>query len=189
MIKKIEGEKWKVLTFHKSAYGKFYAVSNHGRLSCFSKKPLDGSLLKGSLQEGYSIWRFRKRKINGSIVHMGILLHRLVAEKFLPHPQKGEAVVIHHNHKKTDNHYTNLAWATIEEASVHAQASPRVKKARKLAREKGGMTNNKLTISEVKSIKELLAKGKTLKELATKFGVSDMQIYRIKTGENWKSVK
>jgi HNH endonuclease/NUMOD4 motif len=128
MIKKIEGEKWEVLTFHKSAYEKFYAVSDYGRLSCFSKKPLDGSLLKGSLQEGYPIWRFKKRKRNGSIVHMGILLHRLVAEYFLPNPQKGETVVIHHDHKKTNNHFANLAWATIAEASVHAQASPRVKK-------------------------------------------------------------
>jgi hypothetical protein len=189
MIKMIEGEKWKVLTFHKSGYGKFYAISNYGRLSCFTKKPRDGSLLKGSLQEGYVIWRFKKRKRNGAIVYTGILLHRLVAEYFLPHPQKGETVVIHHDHKKTNNHYSNLAWATIAEASVHAQASPRVKKARKLARETGGMTNNKLTEPQVKSIKNLLANGKTLKELAAKFGVSDMQVYRIKTGENWKHIK
>jgi HNH endonuclease len=185
MIKKIEGEKWKTLAFHKAATGKFYAISNNGRLSCFTKKPLDGTLVKGSLQEGYSIWRFKKRNRNGSIVHMGILLHRLVAEYFSPHPHKGKTVVIHHDHKKTNNHYSNLAWATIAEASVHAQASPRVKKARRLAREKGGAPNSKLTEGKVKAIKTLLGNGKTLKELAVKFGVSDMQIYRIKTGENW----
>jgi HNH endonuclease len=188
-IKKIEGEKWKIITFHKSAYGKHYAISNHGRLVCFDKKPLDGTQVKGSLQEGYSIWRFKKRKRTGTIVNYGILLHRLVAENFLPVPQKGETVVMHFNHKKTDNRYSNLGWATIAEASAHAQGSPRVKKAKKIAALHGGIGNTKLNIEKVKAIKTLLAKGKTLKAIAAKYKVSDMQIYRIKVGENWKMVK
>lgn len=188
-MKIIAGEKWKVLTFHKSAYGKLYAISNHGRLVCFTKKPMDGTLLKGGLQEGYAIWRYKQKNKKGIYKHIGILLHRLVAQQFLPPPQKGENLVIHFNHKKTDNHYTNLAWATIAEASSHAQGSPRVKKARKLAKEGGNSGNTKLTIENVKEIKNLLVKGITLKELAAKFMVSDMQIYRIKTGENWSSVK
>jgi hypothetical protein len=188
-IKKIEGEKWKTITFHKSAYGKHYAISNHGRLVCFNKKPLDGTQVNGSLQEGYSIWRFKKRKRTGTIINYGILLHRLVAENFLPVPQKGETVVMHFNHKKTDNRYSNLGWATIAEASAHAQGSPRVKKAKKLAALNGGIGNTKLNIEKVKAIKALLKKGKTLKAIAAKYKVSDMQIYRIKTGENWGKVK
>ncbi len=188
-MKKIDGEKWKILSFHKSAYGKRYAISNHGRLSCFDKKPLDGTQLKGSLQEGYVIWRFKKRKRNGDITNYGILLHRLIAENFLPARQKGETVVMHFNHKKTDNHYTNLGWASIAEASAHAQGSPRVKKAKRLAAEFGNIGNTKLTIEKVKAIKKLLAAGKTLKEIAAKYKVSDMQIYRIKIGENWGKVK
>jgi LysM repeat protein len=35
----------------------------------------------------------------------------------------------------------------------------------------------------------MLAKGDTLKKIATKFKVSDMQIHRIKIGENWGKVK
>lgn len=188
-IKKIDGEKWKVITFHKSAYGKHYAISNYGRLVCFDKTPLDGTELKGSLQEGYPIWRFKKRKRNGDIINYGILMHRLVAEHFLPARQKGETVVMHFNHKKTDNRYTNLGWASIAEASAHAQGSPRVKKARKLAAENGNIGNTKLTIEKVKAIKALLTEGKTLKEIAAKYKVSDMQIYRIKIGENWGNVK
>jgi hypothetical protein len=188
-MKKINGEKWKVLSFHKSAYGKSYAISNHGRLVSFTKIPLDGTIVKGSLQEGYPIWRFKKTKRNGTTAHFGLLIHRLVAQNFLPKPQKGENVVMHFNHKKTDNHYTNLAWATIQEASVHAQGSPRVKKARKLAAENGNVGNTKLTIEKVKAIKSLLKKGETLKDIAIKYAVSDMQIYRIKIGENWSQVK
>ena len=188
-MKKIEGEKWKVITFHKTAFGKQYAISNHGRLVCFDKLPHDGTAVKGSLQEGYPIWRFRKKKKNGTSAYTGILLHRLVAENFLPAPQKGEKVVIHFNYKKTDNRYTNLGWATIPEASAHAQGSPLVKKARKLAAENGTGGNTKLTIEKVKEIKVLLAKSETLKEIAAKYKVSDMQVYRIKIGENWKHVK
>ncbi len=188
-MKKIQGEKWKVITFYKNAFGKHYAISSHGRLVCFDKQPYDGTPVKGSLQEGYPIWRFRKKRKNGTSVYSAFLLHRLVAENFLPAPQKGEKVVIHFNYKKTDNRYTNLGWATIQEASAHAQGSPLVKKARKLAAEKGIGGNTKLTIEKVKEIKELLLKGKTLKEIAAKYKVSDMQIYRIKIGENWKHVK
>ncbi len=188
-MKKIEGEKWKVLAFHKSAYGKHYAISNHGRLVCFDKKPLDGTQLKGSLQEGYPIWRFKKRNRKGIILNYGILLHRLVAQNFLPKPQKNEVVVMHFNHKKTDNHFSNLGWATIAEASAHAQGSPRVKKAKKAAEENGTGGNYKLNIEQVKAIKMLLANNKTLKEIALIFKISDMQVYRIKIGENWGNVK
>jgi HNH endonuclease len=188
-MKKIPDEKWKVITFHKTVFGKQYAISNHGRLVCFDKEPADGKQVKGSLQENYPIWRFRKKKKNGTIAHYAILLHRLVAQSFLPAPQKGEKVVIHFNYKKSDNRYTNLGWATIAEASAHAQGSPLVKKARKLAAEKGIGGNTKLTIEKVQEIKSLLAHGKTLKEIAANYKVSDMQIYRIKTGENWKHVK
>ncbi len=188
-MKKISGEKWNTIPSHKSAYGKRYAISNHGRLVSFTKQPLDGNLIKGSLVEGYIIWRFKKMKKDGSYKNFGILLHRLVAKNFLPPPQRGEKLVMHFNYKKTDNHYTNLGWATIAEAAAHAQGSPFVKKARKRAAETGIGGNTKLTIEKVKEIKKLLAKGKTLKEIAAKYKVSDMQIYRIKIGENWKNVK
>ena len=188
-MKKIPGEKWEVITFHKTAFGKKYAISNFGTLVCFDKHPHDGKPVKGSLQEGYPIWRFRKKKKNGTSSYHGILLHRLVAANFLPKPQKGEKVVIHFNYKKTDNRFTNLGWATIPEASAHAQGSPLVIKARKFAAENGVGGNTKLTIEKVKEIRVILFKGKTLKDIAAKYQVSDMQIYRIKIGENWKHVK
>lgn len=189
IMRKIDGEKWKVLTFHKAANKKKYAISSHGRLVCFTKIPLDGNQLKGSLQGGYPIWRFKKIKRNGTIAYPGILIHRLVAENFLPTPQKDKNIVIHFNYNKKDNHFSNLAWATKYEVASHAQGSPGVKKARKKLNETGISGNSKLTLVKVKVIKSLLQKGKTLKEIATKYKVSDMQIHRIKTGENWGRVK
>ncbi|QQS50655.1 MAG: hypothetical protein IPM71_13860 [Bacteroidota bacterium] len=45
--------------------------------------------------------------------------------------------------------------------------------------------NAKLTPEDVKQIKQLLAENKSLRHIANTFGVSDMQISRIKSGENW----
>ena len=189
MFKTIPGEKWKTISSYRNAYGNRYAISNHGRLVCYTKKVSDGTQLKCSLQEGYPIWRYRKKKRNGSYRYEAVLLHRLVAGYFLPKPQKGENTILHHNHKKTVNHFSNLAWCTFQESAVHAQGSPRVKAARKLMQEKGIYTNAKLTVEKVSRIKKLLRTGESLKDIAKKYKVSDMQIHRIKTGENWKHVK
>lgn len=185
MIKLIPGERWKTISSYRNAFGNSYAISNHGRLVCYSKKIKDGSFLKCSLQEGFPIWRFRKKKRDGTYSYNAFLLHRLVAQYFLPKPQKGENTILHHNHIKKDNHFSNLAWCTFQESAIHAQGSPRVKKARRLMQKNGNYTNAKLTEIKVKQIKLLLSKGKTLKEIAEKYKVCDMQIHRIKTGENW----
>jgi NUMOD4 motif len=179
-------EKWALIRGQKSAYGEKYAISNYGRLAKFTDNIKKGSLLKGSLQEGYPIWRY---KSNGAYGHA--LLHKLVAKYFLPKPSSSQKIIIHLNYKKTDNHYKNLKWVSMADAISHQQKSPAVIKAKQLMRKNiaNGGYNTKLTETNVKDIKRSLEKGKTLKELATKFKVSDMQIYRIKTGENWGYVK
>lgn len=120
-----------------------------------------------------------------------VLVHRAVAELFIQ-KNEGEEVVIHQDFDKTNNQVHNLAWKTKEEAFARYKDSPKVKmnkyKPRRLGPEmKAGM--QKLTSTEVLYIKEKLQQGKTLRELAKRFGVSDMQIHRIKTGENWSRVK
>lgn len=177
-------EKWQVLPGHRTSHGEKYAISNAGRLVKFKKSISDGSLLKCSMQEGYPIWRTRKKG-----EHYHVLIHRLVAKYFLPKPQRRETIVIHSNYKKTDNHYYNLQWATPEEAYSHQQGSPAVKKIKKLRKEFPQRFHTKLSETDVKQIKILLAKSKTLKEIAAKFHVSDMQIHRIKKGENWGYIK
>jgi hypothetical protein len=47
-----------------------------------------------------------------------------------------------------------------------------------------------LTEAQVLRIKKKLVNGKsTLKVIADQFGITDMQVHRIKTGENWGHVK
>ena len=46
----------------------------------------------------------------------------------------------------------------------------------------------KLTAAQVKAIKKILSsktRNITIKQLAEKYGVSEMTLYRIKSGENW----
>jgi hypothetical protein len=189
MVKAHSGERWKIIPFYKNAYGQSYAVSNLGRLACFNKDIQDGKILECSSQEGYPIWRYRIKKTNGTIAYEAYLVHRLVAMFFLPKPKPNQSVVIHINHKKTDNRSANLKWVTLDEAYAHQQSSPAVIRMKKLRRENPQQFNAKLTEAKVKQIKRLLKKNKTLKEIATLFNISDMQVYRIKTGENWKHVK
>ena len=189
MMKSLIDEKWKRISFYRNAFGKHYAISNMGRLVCYENKFNEGSLLRCSLQEGYPIWRYRRKKRNGEISYHAALIHRLVADYFLPKPQHRETVVIHSNYKKADNRYYNLQWVTPEESYIHQQGSPAVKRLKKLRRENPQLYNAKLTVAKVKQIKKLLLQNKPLKTIAAAYGISDMQVYRIKTGENWIYIK
>jgi HNH endonuclease/NUMOD4 motif len=187
-IKMLRSEKWQLLKGHISggpiAYK--YAVSNYGRVVKFSKNLANGYLLNLSLQQGFPIWR---KIMNGK--YFAVLIHRLVAKHFLPKPSANQKFVIHSDYNKENNYYKNLQWASQEEVTAHAKNNPAIIKAKERMRKsisKGGY-NTKLTDAKVKYIKKSLAKGKTLKELALKFKVSDMQIHRIKTGENWGHIK
>jgi len=114
---------------------------------------------------------------------------KLVARNFVSAPPSSKHIfVLHKDFNPHNNYYKNLQWGTQKDLTEHSHKSPRVKKAR-LHRIKNAIYNNtKLTERNVVEIKKLLEKGKTLKFIATKFSVSDMQISRIKSGENWKRI-
>jgi len=186
-VKMFPREKWITLKGHITGgpVRYKYAVSNYGRIIKFLKRPADGSLLRCSRQGGFPIWR---KRMGGE--YFAVLVHRLVAKYFLAKPGAKQKFIIHLDYNKENNHYRNLKWATQEEVTDHAKKNPAVIRAKKLTRLNiGSGYNTKLTEAKVKQIKTLLAKGKTLKDLAVKFKVSDMQIYRIKTRENWGHVK
>jgi len=98
--------------------------------------------------------------------------------------------VIHKNHNKLDNSFKNLRWATLEEMIGHQQDSPaKMAYKKKQANKTVGL---KLTASQVKQIKDKLNDKKrklTIRQIADKYNVSEMTMYRIKSGENWKRIK
>lgn len=168
-------EKVELLPFAKSQTGLHYALTNYGRVISFTKTHDDGIFLKPGFIRGYPSMSFR---VKGG--RKTFLIHRLVADFFLKKPSSQHRFILHLNHKKEDNYANNLKWATAEEKNKHIR----------IDRKKNEIGNYKLTADRVRMIKKKMLTGKTrLKIIAKQFGVSDMQIHRIKTGENWGHVK
>ena len=186
MIKKIPGETWKPLEFPGwKQLRKKYALSSMGRVASYTKDvATDGKLLNGSLTTGYKTLNLHRPGNNGTLY-----IHREIARLFLKKSSAKHKYVIHVNHRKVDNSSKNLKWATLEEMIEHQQKSPaKVAYKRVQANRTNGL---KLTASQVKSIKKTLSSNNrqlTIKKLADKYGVSEMTMYRIKSGENWGKV-
>lgn len=187
MIKNLSNEAWKQILFsgHKQLRKK-YAVSSHGRAASFSDHiEKDGKLLSGSLTSGYRTLNLHIENGNGTIY-----IHREVARLFCKKPSPKHKYVIHVNHKKKDNHFKNLKWATLDIVSSHQQNSP--EKIAYKKRQANRTVGLKLNATQVKTIKDIINDpGRTItyKQLAAKYKVSEMTLYRIKSGENWGRIK
>jgi hypothetical protein len=186
MIRKINGEVWKTMKFSGSAtLRNKYAVSAQGRIASFREDVLeDGKLLNGSITTGYRTLNLHRPDNKGTLY-----IHREIAKLFLEKPSSKHKYVIHKNYNKLDNSIKNLKWATLEEMIAHQQKSP-AKIAYK-ERQASRTTGLKLTAVQVRKIKELLGSENrklTIKQIADKYAVSEMTLYRIKSGENWSSI-
>ena len=187
MIKKLTGEVWKPLQFPGWKHlRKKYALSSHGRIASYTNDVAeDGKLLQGSLTTGYRTLNLHRPGNNGTLY-----IHREIARLFLKKASPKNKYVIHSNHNKLDNAVKNLRWATLEEMIGHQQESPaKVAYKRVQANRQDGL---KLNAGQVKSIKKVLTDKNrkiTIKKLAEKYGVSEMTMYRIKSGENWGKVR
>ncbi len=186
MIKKLSGETWKPLKFKgwQSLRNK-YAISSHGRAASYREDILgDGKLLSGSLTSGY---RTLNLHLDGK--SNTLYLHREVARLFNDKPSSKKKFVIHINHEKTDNRAKNLKWATQQEVNDHQQKSPKKLEYKKVqSNRRRGL---KLTAAQVKTIKSMLANPRrklTHQQIADKYNISAMTVYRIKSGENWADV-
>lgn len=180
-FKPLAGERWKELKLKKGTTTKQYAVSDKGRMVSFKLKIDDGYLLKPRLTQGYP-----SITIGREDTRQNYYIHRLVAEYFCKQSTGRHAFVIHVDHRKDNNKASNLKWVTHDEQIEHAKHDPNV--LVRMNPDEGP----KLTAGKVKKIKVALFKSKTqptLKALAKMFKVSDMQIHRIKTGENWGHIK
>ena len=161
---------------------KRYALSSNGRIASYTEDIFeDGKLLNGSLTTGYKTLNLHRPGNNGTLY-----IHREIAKLFLKKKSPKEKYVIHINHNKTDNAVKNLKWSSLEEMIAHQQNSP-AKIAYKQV-QANRTTGLKLTSTQVKAIKKTLTSGSrniTIRQLADKYSVSEMTLYRIKSGENW----
>ncbi|WP_128548406.1 HNH endonuclease [Larkinella soli] len=173
-------EKWVTIRFDGVENPPRYDVSNYGRLKSFQTDPKEGTLIKGSVIQGY-----RSLNIRTSGKTINRYLHKLVAELFVHRETTEQTFVIHLDHDKKNNHFQNLKWVTKEEMIDHNRENPNLKN-REIPRR---TRNYKLTESKVKMIKKLLKNDKNrLKMIAKQFGITHTQLNRIRSGENWKHV-
>lgn len=109
------------------------------------------------------------------------LVHRLVAEAFLPNPENLPQI----NHKdgnKANNNVNNLEWCTCSENQFHAFKC-------NLKPQGINHPNSKLTLDDVNYIKTHYRKGKRgygVYTLANQFNVSPSTIRQIITGRTYK---
>jgi len=156
-----------------------FEISNYGRArSMKHKTPI---LVKHHLTSGYPALTGIKCT-DGK--NRSFYIHHAVAELFLPPKTPEQDRIMRLDFNKENNVFTNLRWATKEEWLAHQKNHPN----RKLHKP----SYAKLTEMDVAIIKKKLfdPNRKTrIKMLAKRFGVSEMQLYRIKSGENWGHVR
>lgn len=161
-------ENWKdVIGFENE-----YEVSNLGNVRRKSKN------IKASVSpHGYKTLSLCKNGITYTRI-----VHRLVAQAFIPNPENKEQV----NHKdcnKTNNTLENLEWVTVGENIQHAVDNNRY-------REQNGEknNNNKLSEQDVLKIRELFSSGKTTYSIHKEFfpQLHQQTIYKITQNKLWK---
>jgi hypothetical protein len=173
-------EEWRTIVDSEIGACDRFLVSNYGRLAFRKIKGNTWVLKRVSVSNGYPSASFT--------VNTGLQvrkpLHKLVAQTFIPREDNDQDQVIHLDHNRENNTVKNLRWASRSEQLDHTMNVPRLKPVN------GRRGYHKLTDTEVLRLKKMIIdpKRKTrMKLIARQFGISEMQLYRIKRGENWKS--
>ncbi len=172
-------EEWKDIVFGDDVSEKeIFKVSNYGRiLNC-----------KAETKYFYPVIYTNKYQIVQVLLksgkRIGKYVHKIVAEHFLER-KEDETYVIHLDFNKDNNKVENLKWVNKKGKFEHQAKNPN------MFQHKTGITYSKLTETQVKLIKRKInnPNRKTrMKMIAKQYGISEMQLYRIKTGENWGHV-
>ncbi len=188
MTRNYPNEVWKKLTISEGEAISSYEISNFGRIKRYPPKAAEPVFINGKNKQGVKMLTFNLK--DGRRV--GKLFHRLVAANFMFKPSDEHKYVIHLNYVRTNNHVQNLKWVTHQEFIVHASKSPN-RKAPPCKRGEAA-TRAKLTENQVRLLKLRLKRIEEGKEkikfklLAKQFGITYMQLHRIRKGENWGHV-
>jgi hypothetical protein len=180
-------EIWKTITIKGMKKSPLYVVSNHGRFGV--KDPKTGKVEVRTYHKQHGGYRFTYR-ING--ISKSISIYKEVAKAFVKKSSPKHTMIIRKDHDYFNDHSGNLVWATVEQHKEHVTNSPASVKSRKNRAIVKSITARILDEKKAREIKKLIWAPKrklTFKQIAEKYGVSEMQIYRIKKGELWFHVK
>ena len=178
-------EIWKPILIDGKKPNVPYMISNHGRFGVMA----DGKVQVRRFKPTAGIFRFNTRQ-NGK--NKAIFLYKEVARAFLKKPGPRYNFIIHKDHNYLNDHVDNLKWATREEHRRHTTQSPRSVLARQrkaIIQSRHSKVLDEKTVTQLKKMIWDPKRKLSYKQLAEKFGVSEMQIYRIKTGEFWYHIR
>jgi transcriptional regulator with AAA-type ATPase domain len=179
------GEVWIEIEFSGFPAHPIYEISNFGRVKSYAYSE-KGRLIKGTISSGYRVFKTKLVDTEGNLKDQSFLIHRLVAQYFLPKNNHLDTFVIHKDHDKQNNHVSNLTWASQDAVNKHNASNPNVIRNNLDNRNKG---NYKLNEAKVRVIKRQIKNNKTRPKLIAKqFGISLTQLNRIIKGENWGQV-
>jgi hypothetical protein len=167
-------EVWKTIKDYPN-----YECSSHGRIRrCTAARSTRvGSILKTSLNnKGYPVWA--TRTVEGKFKLL--LVHRIVCKTFHGEAPTEKHQVAHSDGSRTNNHISNLRWATASENNKDKELHGRVNRGVKNG-------NNQLSDFSVRVIKRLSG-CVSARAMGLIFGVSHTTISSINTGKTWSHV-
>lgn len=152
-----------------------YEVSKDGYI--YSVKYNKERKLKPNIgKDGYIRVKLYNKNVNKTY-----LLHRLIAQMFIPNPQNKKEVN-HIDGDKLNNNVLNLEWCTPSENVVHSYKMG--------LQSKKGLYGEKNPISKLKSddVINIFRSEENHYLLGEKYNVSFATIYDIKMGRTWKQL-
>jgi len=189
-------EVWKDITGYEGRY----KVSSFGRLKSLSNgkwgfRPVTAIII-GTVSCGYRRVQLRDR--NGR--YKGRLVHRLVAEAFIPNPEN-KPCINHIDGDKANNHIDNLEWCTYSENNKHAfrtglkvmegHNAVAISKSRRGQRTSYGGSHgmSKLSENDVLQIRSIYEQGWfTQAEIGRAYNVDGSMIGKIVNRNNWTHI-
>ena len=152
-----------------------YEVSEYGDLRLLKNKSnlLAGKILKGRIGKG----GYREYQLSVGGIRVHLYAHRLVLAAFIGLPPTPQHQCAHWDGDPTNNHYTNLRWATPGENSAD-----RVRHGRHM---KG---HRKFTAEEVLDMRKLGDSGKSYSYIRQKYKVSKGNLSAIINRDTWKHI-
>ncbi len=177
-LTKIVDEEWKEIPGTDGRY----LISNYGRIKSFAIYKTHGKILNCSLVNGFKIVQIFTKSFSRKFY-----VHKLVAENWLSKPSDKHVFVTHLDGNLKNNHVSNLEWHTKE--SLMEKHREMISQNPSLLKRTRAQKVGKLKESDVMLLKSMLERGVVQAKIAKLFCISEMQVTRIKRGENWGHVE